>query len=403
MGRRAPSVAWDDARVALRLRKDTVHAMSTTPQPADAPDTRALDARLREAVAGTLRESLQERREELAPLGLEAVSLVDALEVFLEGGKLLRPRFCFWGGTLALGRAPDDRETEVLASLGAAIELVQAAALIHDDVIDHSPVRRGRPAIHIAAAQAHRDQSLAGDPGDHGLAVAIILGDLALSWAEQLAARAADGSEAAHAARREFDLLRTEVMAGQYLDVLHQAEGFASAADPESAARAVIRWKTVPYTVDRPLRMGAAVMGADGPLLDRLTEWAIEIGTAFQLRDDLLSVVGDVSTTGKPSGGDILEGKRTVLLARTVDRADESALALLQRTVGRPDASAQDVLAVHELMHDSGAVASVREDITAHAQRARIILDEVAARSDVGHRGLSLLADAATDLASLPG
>src|SRR5690606_2404666 len=241
--------------------------------------------------------------QEISP---ETAGLVEVLERYLEGGKLLRPRFCFWGGAAALPREPPAAQPEALARFGADLELVQAAALMPDDVLDHSPVRRGRPAAHVEAEHAHRAAGLVGSSQEYGVAVAIVLGDLALSWAEQLAAGVNGGLAGVRRARAEFDALRTEVMAGQFLDVLHQAGGFTSSPDAEQAALSVIRWKTVPYTVLRPVRIGAALMGAEDSELEALSRWAIEVGTAFQLRDDLLSVIGDQDETGKPIGGDIV-------------------------------------------------------------------------------------------------
>src|SRR5699024_6637363 len=243
------------------------------------------------------RDELAGRRREQARISPETAELADLLLEYLEGGKLLRPRFCFWGGVAALGHEPTPAQVDALGRYGAAIELVQAAAVL-------------------------RDAGLAGSVEDAGVAVAVVLGDLALSWAEQIAARVGGEPGAVAAARSEFDALRTEVMSGQFLDIVHQAGGFASAGDAEQAALSVIRWKTVPYTVLRPVRIGAALMGGSQDALERLSEWAVEVGTAFQLRDDLLSVVGDQQETGKPIGGDILEGKRTVLLARTEAAAD---------------------------------------------------------------------------------
>lgn len=358
----------------------------------------ALDERLVETVGRILETELAARRRELQTIAPECVSLVDSLEAFLVGGKLLRPRFCFYGGLLALGDEPTEDQVERLARLGAAIELVQAAALIHDDVIDHSELRRGRPAIHVAAAAAHRADGLDGDADDHGNALAIVLGDLALTWAEQSAAPAFAGDRASLAAQQEFARLRTEVMCGQHLDILHQAGGFASPGGDEAAARAVIRWKTVPYTVQRPVRMGAALMGAQAEMLEELSAWAIDVGTAFQLRDDLLSLVAEEEDTGKPAAGDILEGKRTVLLARTRDRADAAGNALLDRTVGRADATADDVRAVHQLMVDSGAAASVIAEVRELALRAQAHLSAVAAPKSLGAAGLSAIAQRALEI-----
>lgn len=368
----------------------------------------ALDAQLVAAIAQSRERTFAAHRAHLGAVAPEAEELVGVVEDYLAGGKLLRPRFCFWGGIAALDRAPDEDEVSRLAALGTAIELVQAAALMHDDVIDHSPTRRGRPALHVEAATSHRERGLDGSAADFGIATAIVLGDLALSWSEQLAAEVASPGAGPRpaAAAVEFARLRTEVMSGQYLDVLHQAGGFTSAPSEEEAALAVIRWKTVPYTVLRPVRAGAALMGAGTEALELLSTWAAEIGTAFQLRDDLLSVVGDADATGKPIGGDVAEGKRTVLLARTVAATDAAGRRLLERTVGRPDAAAEDVTAVQELMVRTGAVDSVVRDVRAAAERARSILSRAAEGGDLGTlgvTGLQSIADSATDVESISG
>ncbi|GAA1489592.1 polyprenyl synthetase family protein [Brachybacterium sacelli] len=377
--------------------------MSTAEAPPGGGRAIELDDLLVARITEITRTELARRRRRLEEISPETATLVDSLESYLEGGKLLRPRFCFWGGVAALGREPTAQEIDDLARCGAAIELVQAAALMHDDVIDHSPVRRGRPALHAAAAARHERDRLVGSAEDFGVAVAIVLGDLALSWAEQLAAAVEGDSACTARARREFDELRTEVMSGQFLDILHQAGGFASAPDAEQAALAVIRWKTVPYTVLRPVRVGAALMGADDTVLERLSNWAIEVGTAFQLRDDLLSVVGDQDETGKPIGGDIVEGKRTVLLARTEAAADGPGRALLSGVIGRADAAPSEIAAAHELMVATGAVRSVADEVRERARRGHDLLDDSAAGiGQLGRDGLSALAALATDVESLP-
>lgn len=377
--------------------------MSSAGAPPTGADLHELDRRLVERVESITAGELALRRRHLAEISPETATLVDTLAKYLEGGKLLRPRFCFWGGASALQREPSEDELDALARYGAAIELVQAAALMHDDVIDHSPMRRGRPALHIEAATGHERAGLAGSSADHGVALAIVLGDLALSWAEQLAAAVDVETTRAARARREFDDLRTEVMSGQFLDILHQAGGFASAPDAESAALSVIRWKTVPYTVLRPVRIGAALMGAEDAVLDQLSDWAVEVGTAFQLRDDLLSVIGDQDETGKPIGGDIVEGKRTVLLARTESATDQAGRALLASVIGHADATPSQIEQAHHLMVGSGAVRSVADEVRARAARAHDLLAACTGIGDPGRAGLAALAEQATDLDSLPG
>jgi len=361
-----------------------------------------LDERLVARIAEITRSELSTRRRQLAEISPETAELADSLLDYLEGGKLLRPRFCFWGGLSSLEREPTEAEVDALARYGSAIELVQAAALMHDDVIDHSPVRRGRPALHVQAAHHHRAEELAGSAEEYGVAVAIVLGDLALTWAEQIAASVEGEPGAVAAARREFAALRTEVMSGQFLDILHQAGGFTSAPDAEQAALSVIRWKTVPYTVLRPVRIGAALLGAEEAALEALSHWATEVGTAFQLRDDLLSVIGDQDETGKPIGGDIVEGKRTVLLARTEAATEAEGRALLERVVGRTDISEPEISAVHDMMLSTGAVASVAQEVRERAARGRALLADASMLSEQGRRGLAALAGQATDVDTLP-
>ncbi|NMA77214.1 MAG: polyprenyl synthetase family protein [Actinomycetales bacterium] len=362
----------------------------------------ALDERFIARLAEVTRSELAAHRRRLEEISPETATLVDSLAGYLEGGKLLRPRFCFWGGVAALGREPEAAEVEALARYGAAIELIQAAALMHDDVIDHSPMRRGRPALHIQAERRHREAGLVGSSEEYGIAAAIVLGDLALSWGEQMAAGVQADPAAALGARGEFDALRTEVMSGQFLDILHQAGGYESSPDVELSALSVIRWKTVPYSVLRPVRIGAALMGGPDGLLETLSSWAIEVGTAFQLRDDLLSVVGDQDETGKPIGGDIVEGKRTVLLARTQKATDASGRALLDAVIGDAEAEEAQIAAAHELMISTGAVASVAQEVRERAGRGRRLLCDAAGMGDLGRAGLDSLAALATDVDSLP-
>lgn len=354
------------------------------------------DGALADDVARILRTTLAARREELRTIAPEVASLGGVLSQFLEGGKLLRPRFCFWGG--AAVRLPDDADRERLATLGAAIELVQAAALLHDDLIDHSPTRRGRPAVHIAAAADHREQGLAGSSAEHGAAVAIVLGDLALAWASALAAEALAASPQA---RREFDLLCSEVMAGQYLDILHQAGGFVSQPAEEDAALAVIRWKTVPYTVLRPLRLGAALLGADDALLTGLSRYAEAAGRGFQLRDDLLGVIGDETATGKSASSDIAEGKRTLLLAIAQERADGEQREILARVVGAADATEAEHAAVRAILRGTGAIDDVARRVRADRDAAVATLADLEGITEDARAALIGLARAATDLEGL--
>jgi geranylgeranyl diphosphate synthase type I len=283
---------------------------------------------------------------------------IDALNDFvLCGGKRLRPTFAWWGWRGA-GGDPAGEHAEGVLRVAASLELIQACALIHDDVIDSSDSRRGFPTVHIAFARRHADQAWLGSSSAFGLATAVLIGDLALAW------RA----------------MRTEVLAGQYLDVHTQATGNASA----EAALRICRLKTAAYTVQRPLHLGAALAGADDELIGTLLEFGGDIGVAFQLRDDLLGVFGDPSVTGKPAGDDLREGKRTLLVALGLERAaqqgDDAAVKIIAEAIGNTELSESDFDAVRQVLEEVGAVDAVErhiDELTTSAmaalERARLV------------------------------
>ncbi|MDO5646087.1 MAG: polyprenyl synthetase family protein [Dermabacter sp.] len=355
-----------------------------------------LDAWVRDSVTRTLTDLLAAERTRLGSIAPELGGFVDVLGDFLVGGKYLRPQ-CVAIGALAAGARLDSPDGEAIATLGAAVELVQAAALMHDDVIDHSPTRRGRDAVHVAAANDHARAGHAGSSSDFGIATAVVLGDLSLSLSEQVAQRVLRGE----ADRAQFDALRTEVMAGQYLDILNQAGALASAPSAHEAALTVIRWKTVPYTFLRPLLLGATHAGASDALAQALADLAIPLGTAFQLRDDLLGVFGDERATGKSASGDITEGKRTTLLAYAEAHADAEGRLALAAAVGHADASPAQIEAARQVMITSGARAHVEAHVRELEAEARAVLetaiDPLAEAEAVGE--LDALISAATGIA----
>lgn len=257
------------------------------------------------------------------------------------GGKRLRPAFCHWA-YLGAGGAPDDG---LVVDVGAALELLHTFALVHDDVMDGSDRRRGRPAIHRELVDRHRDSRWRGEARRFGEGGAILIGDFAFVYADRLMAAAPPD------ARALFDELRVELCVGQYLDLVATANG---PRDVATAQR--IEWyKSGKYTVERPLHLGAALAGRAQELTPALSAFGLPLGEAFQLRDDLLGVFGDAEVTGKPVGDDLREGKLTPLVAYTAARADLDGQALLER-LGAPDLTAGEIEALRALMVRCGAV-----------------------------------------------
>jgi geranylgeranyl diphosphate synthase, type I len=305
-------------------------------------------AGLRSRVEKALGDFLAGQRAELAAIDEALAPVADALESFvLGGGKRLRPAFGYWAYRGAGGIDSD----QVVAAL-AALELVHASALIHDDVIDSSDTRRGEPAVHRRFAGLHREAAWYGDPAGFGDAAAILLGDLCLAWSDEMLGGSGLDPHVLSRARTVFDRMRTEVTVGQYLDVLAQASGEVS----QRQAIKVARYKSAKYTVERPLLFGAALADAPPALTAAYSGYGLPLGEAFQLRDDILGVFGDPAQTGKPAGDDLREGKRTYLVAAALAAAGPADRAALGAGLGRPDLDPAGVALLQEIITRTGAL-----------------------------------------------
>lgn len=327
---------------------------------------------LASAVTDQLREYLHERRRDCAYIGSDYAELTAALEEFvLRGGKRLRPAFAYWGWR-AVVEPPDAPADPGVLRLFAALELLQACALVHDDVIDDSATRRGFPTVHRLFTEQHTGRTWRGSAKQFGLSAAILAGDLALAWADDVVAGADLPVDAHRRVQQVWRDIRTEVLGGQYLDIVAESSGAESVA----SAMNVNTYKTASYTVARPLQLGAAA-AADRPDVQEIFHRiGNDLGVAFQLRDDVLGVFGDPAVTGKPSGDDLRSGKRTVLLAEALELADKSdpaAAKLLRTSVGTELSDAQ-VGELCRAIESVGALAAVEEHIELLTSRALDIL-----------------------------
>jgi geranylgeranyl diphosphate synthase type I len=289
-------------------------------------------------VGSVLEKFLRERRLEAVAIDPRLGPLVDELlSALFSGGKRLRPELAMWGHRAAGGSVG-----EPILQAAAALEMLHTFALIQDDVMDRSATRRGRPASHVTLAAAAE----IGDRDRFGASAAILLGDLALIWADRLLSESDFPPDRVRRGYRVYDELRAEVTLGQYLDVL---ASHAETPTEEDALR-VNRYKTASYTVQRPIQLGMALAGGSDEMVASVAPYAVPAGIAFQLRDDLLGAFGDPGQTGKPSGEDLLDRKPTWLWARTLRlRPDAAALA--------------DVAALRQVIRDSGAAADAEQKI----------------------------------------
>lgn len=278
-------------------------------------------------------------------------------------GKLLRPRMAHWGW-VAAGGLDHGRGREDLVRVGAALELLHCFALVHDDVMDGSESRRGRPSVHVLARTDHTEHGGAGDPQRYAENIAILVGDLLHSESSLLAA------ELPRRMRAAWRTMAIELMMGQGRDLVGAANGRRDLHHAQEVARA----KSGAYTVWRPLQLGALAGGGERELLDVLHEYGHHAGQAFALRDDILGVVGDPARTGKPVGDDLVAGKPTVLLALAEQRFSP-AWRLALRRVGTERVTAADVAGLCAELVASGVMAEVEELIACSVTAAEAALD----------------------------
>jgi geranylgeranyl diphosphate synthase type I len=271
--------------------------------PAEARD--ALLSQVDDRLRGLLATEMS-RWSAMDPRAAVPVEAVAAL--MASGGKRLRPAFCLSGFLSAGG---DPARESVAVDAAAALEFLHAFALLHDDVLDDSPLRRGEPTAHERHASVHRAAGWAGEPRRFGEGVAALAGDLAHIYADRLV------SALAPAAREVWHELRTEVIIGQYLDIRVAAERIA---DPE-LSRWIAICKSGRYTVHRPLVLGASIAGRQD-LTPAFTHYGAALGEAFQLRDDLIDAFGDSAVSGKPTGLDFSQQKMTLLVTLAMRRDD---------------------------------------------------------------------------------
>jgi geranylgeranyl diphosphate synthase type I len=356
-----------------------------------APPLAAADLdRVRGAVSAALTGFLDVQRETLAGMDAALVPVADEVCALADGGKRLRPLFAYWGWRGVRPQGPGEDDDAVLRAV-AALEFVHASALVHDDVMDGAFTRRGRPATHVGFATRHGDGRLAGDGEMFGIGAAILVGDLALVWSDELLRRSGLSTAALSRARAVWDTMRTEVTAGQYLDLLRAAGGLPG----PHGALTVARYKSAGYTVQRPLQLGAAIAGAGERVAALYTDIGLPLGEAFQLRDDVLGVFGDPSVTGKSADDDLREGKQTLLIALAEEAADAAGRRLLAESLGDPDADAAAFDALRGLLESTGARARVEERITERTALARAAIADAPIAADA-RAALDALAVAAT-------
>jgi geranylgeranyl diphosphate synthase type I len=228
------------------------------------------------------------------------------------------------------------------------------------------------------------------------LSAAVLLGDLALVWSDQMLNSAGLTNEQFSRVAPFYNEMRVELMAGQFLDIHEQTQKTTSV----DRSMKIARYKSGKYTIERPLHLGAAMTTAASPeIFAALSAYGLPLGEAFQLRDDLLGVFGDPSVTGKPAGDDLREGKRTVLIAMTNDRQSEAQRELARKHFGKPDLDAHGVAVLREIIESTGARAELEATIERLTDQA-LTAAQSAVFTEDGNAMLVELANIATKRSS---
>lgn len=326
------------------------------------------------------------RKQDFEQISPDLAPLVDFTRELLQGGKRFRALFAYWSwvGSLASSDLRQNEEqaelsAEAVVGICAALEMFHAAALVHDDLLDQSDTRRGAPSVHRKFEKMHANENWAGSAERFGVAGSVLVGDLMLGWSSEIFGNALQNSpsrEIEFACRAEFSKMRIEVMAGQYLDVLEENAAMTRAVD-EAVGRAnrVMLFKTAKYSIEAPLLIGAAFAGADAGLMRGLSAFAIPLGMAFQLRDDILGVFGDPVKTGKPAGDDLREGKRTVLVGLTRETLSSSVGRIFDELLCSGTLNNEQVTFLQQTIVGSGALAKAERMIQELADECFNALD----------------------------
>ncbi|MCH9668729.1 MAG: polyprenyl synthetase family protein [Actinomycetia bacterium] len=301
-------------------------------------------------------------------LGAARVDVADEiLSGFVDGGKYVRSTFMYLGWLCGAG--PDDSALRASASL----ELFHAFALMQDDVMDESVLRRGRPAAHVLFSRWHRDRALTGASARFGESAAVLLGDLCLVWAGKMLRDSGIGADALARVWPRYDDMRIELAIGQFADLVNDAHAFPTLDEVLD----VLRRKSGNYTVRRPLEIGAAMSGCPPEIVDALGDYGAAIGEAFQLRDDLLGVFGSPTVTGKSVGTDLAAQKATSVVVAAHHLADSALRRQLAELMSTPQLSSAEIEHWQTLITVSGAVQWIEQLIDERLTRALGFLDAV--------------------------
>lgn len=301
-------------------------------------------------IDGCLEDWLRRTQRDFATNNGEQIVAEVGRSAIRRGGRI-RPLLCCCGYAIAGGDGGLLDERIVRAA--ASIELLHTFAILHDDVMDGSEMRRGEPSLFRRIAD-ERAGVTPEEARHYGISVAILAGDLALVLSDQLFSRCGFSAERLVEAYGPLSRMRLDAVAGQYLDLAHS--GRPAGLDDPNLATTISRLKTGSYSVEGPLLVGATLGGVTDAAARALRNFARPLGEAFQLTDDLMGLFGDPAETGKDAEGDIRKGKPTPLISSALTMASGGQRREILAIWGNPEATAGDLDRLRSAVRDSGAL-----------------------------------------------
>ena len=309
-----------------------------------------------------LERFLARKRKEIQKEAPETLNVYDALARYiLRGGKRIRPALVYYSYKLCGGEGIDKEVVQI----SMASDLNHSYLLIHDDIMDNGLVRRGKPSLHVELAGIYRKQRRT--DADHlGVAQAILMGDFAAAFAIEAISSTSVSKELGHKVLEAHTRMLEETEIGQGLDIHFSSRRRATEED----VRRIMEYKTARYTVLSPLRTGAILAGASNAQFNALEQFALRVGTVFQIADDLLGMFGTEKEIGKSNLSDLREGKHTLLTVRAYRGASANDKRYLDSVLGNPEASRKDLSRVRAIMKETGAYEETLEEARTLTQEA---------------------------------
>jgi len=285
-----------------------------------------------------------EKADKIDPSSKQMIELLK--EFTLRGGKRLRAALVYYGY-----RCFSNKNLKEIIKASVTMELIQSYLLIHDDIIDNDDLRRNGPTLHISYKNIAKRKYKKIDSNHFGLSMAILAGDICAAFANEIMAKLKIKEKNKIQALNVLNHSLHHVIYGQVLDVLSELRIITN-KDIEK----IHRLKTATYTIESPLHIGALLAGAKQKHLKTLSNYAIPLGKAFQIKDDILGMFGEKEKVGKPVGSDIKEGKKNLLILKALESATPAQRQAIEEALGNQDLTKNQLNQVRAIVIKTGSL-----------------------------------------------